>query len=366
MCFFGLNATLWGQAIPLNFRDTLMPSDYGSWGELPEKMTVDSIVYKINTSNLFSLPESAGYLNNCPEKNLLIFTVVLDGKGRPQSVVQRLGKKTVASAYTRGMKVHIPFYCGSDSLLSDAYRLDCIEQGSFLYLRNKKMLLADFFVNNKTYNLSYSPYAGNLWQEFQISDKDSLLQKVRMGDVFEVGGQHFRISAFDFFRKSGKLEVILNDSLWHFGLEVGKQLPNFGQIKQVIRENEHFKQKMVDGKAFLLYFWGEWCAPCLAKMDSNARLFAKIDSSKIHIVQVAGIQPNNDQRKTESLIKSHKLGYYHLLDSGNFLIHPLRIDTYPTYLLLNSDGVVLYRGSATKPPDIQKLLLLLKQNAYFL
>ncbi|MFT4203188.1 MAG: redoxin domain-containing protein [Chitinophagaceae bacterium] len=72
-----------------------------------------------------------------------------------------------------------------------------------------------------------------------------------------------------------------------------------------------------DGKYYILNFWGTWCSPCLAEMDSLAKLQKQYKDN----IQVIGISDDSEERKQNYLKK--KPSTLWLATDTNYLLHQM-------------------------------------------
>jgi thiol-disulfide isomerase/thioredoxin len=343
--------------IEIQFRDSIVEKTFGSFMTKPvyKSTNCDTLFYKVNTNKLF-LPYS---LEHSYEIDYQL--IKSNDKISINQILQ--GKKEVFT-YRSKMPIMLSLnHQGKNTTLNN-YIIDYNNLDTFLYFHNKEILVADFSIENSIYKLYFNPYAGNLFQNFFFEAPE--YQQFRLGDVFKINNKYFKMLKFDYFNRTGVLENVLDSSIYKYGFQEGKTLKEYNSYKDAINNNELFSNEPKNDNAYLFYFWGEWCFPCIKKIDSNKILFKKIDASKLNIVNVAAVNPRkeNSEKKTIELIKEKGIPYFHLLDNSSILINKLRINTYPTYLLVSEEGEILYKGGIQFPADIQKFMTLLRKHNY--
>ena len=108
-------------------------------------------------------------------------------------------------------------------------------------------------------------------------------------------------------------------------------------------EGEYISLDELKGKVVLLDFWGTWCPPCVASVpglrDLNKR-FAK-ESSFVMI----SISSDGDEEKWRDFIAKEKMVWAQYLDRERKVQRAFRIDRFPTYILLDPEGVIRYRST---------------------
>ncbi|WP_184549474.1 TlpA family protein disulfide reductase [Mucilaginibacter sp. FT3.2] len=136
-----------------------------------------------------------------------------------------------------------------------------------------------------------------------------------------------------------------------------------------IKENETFPQidlktldliatKLVLPKAkyTLIDFWFARCRPCLDTIPALKKLYAGYQHKGFEIVSISVDETVNVpiwQRR----VKEHGLTWPQYLEENNFRINELGIKSFPTFILLNSDGKVIWKDF-----DLDDLDVFLKKN----
>jgi thiol-disulfide isomerase/thioredoxin len=103
------------------------------------------------------------------------------------------------------------------------------------------------------------------------------------------------------------------------------------------------------GRLVLLDFWGTWCPHCVRAIPELIRLKERYGSFGLDIIGVAYENEGSpeDQRRRLKSFRDRLYINYHLLQGGGDscpLKNQLRIDVYPTLVLLDESGHVLWTG----------------------
>jgi thiol-disulfide isomerase/thioredoxin len=105
------------------------------------------------------------------------------------------------------------------------------------------------------------------------------------------------------------------------------------------REGQTFSNDELKGKTVVLDFWGSWCGPCVASMPDMIKLHKKYAEQGVVFL---GIAKDREQDWTKYLDKN-KLEWPQYLDTGTKVLRSFAITGYPTYIVLDGEGIVRLR-----------------------
>ncbi len=100
------------------------------------------------------------------------------------------------------------------------------------------------------------------------------------------------------------------------------------------------------GKVVLIDFWATWCEPCVYATPGLARLQKKYKDEPVVIL---GISADRDQAPWKAFIEKHKLEWAHFYDDRRMMANRFVVNGYPTYLLLDHEGIIRYRQQGWNP-----------------
>ena len=96
------------------------------------------------------------------------------------------------------------------------------------------------------------------------------------------------------------------------------------------------------GKVLLLDFWATWCGPCVAAVPRLRRLANEMADEPFALLSVS---VDRTPTLVEKFVARHKMDWPQVWDQGSAFTRRCGVQSYPTYLLVNHEGEVVYRKS---------------------
>lgn len=94
-------------------------------------------------------------------------------------------------------------------------------------------------------------------------------------------------------------------------------------------------------KLTVLDFWATWCKPCVRSIPELVKLSDEFQSKGVRFIGVNEDSPRNIS-KVKPFATSLGITYPVLLDTNQELLADLLIDSFPTLVVLDSKGKVIY------------------------
>ena len=106
-------------------------------------------------------------------------------------------------------------------------------------------------------------------------------------------------------------------------------------------EGEYVSLDELHGKVVLLDFWGTWCPPCVASLPGLRDLNKKYgkDASFVMI----SVSSDGDEEKWKAFVAKEKMVWPQFLDRDRKIQRTFGVRAFPTYILLDHEGVIKYR-----------------------
>lgn len=129
----------------------------------------------------------------------------------------------------------------------------------------------------------------------------------------------------------------------------GKILPNFNFIDL---DGKIYNQETTKGKIVVLKFWFIGCIPCVEEMsDLNELVSQYRNRQDVLFVSLAF----DDAKDLKKFLTKTKFNYATVANQKNYLINDLRINSYPTHVIINKKGnVVKVLGSWQEMKSVLK------------
>lgn len=108
------------------------------------------------------------------------------------------------------------------------------------------------------------------------------------------------------------------------------------------KDGEFIALDDLKGKTILIDFWGTWCKPCVMATPGLVKLQKKFAELPVVFISVA---ENDQQDQWAAYIEKNNMTWPQFFDKTRKLVAPFGIRGYPTYIVIDGDGIV--RWTAT-------------------
>jgi thiol-disulfide isomerase/thioredoxin len=114
----------------------------------------------------------------------------------------------------------------------------------------------------------------------------------------------------------------------------------------VCLEGESFSNATVRGKVVLFDFWGTWCPTCRASTPMLLNLGKKYRDRPFQII---GVSSDNNEQTLKRFIASNHMDWPEFLDSSEVVRQAFEVNSYPTFMVVDRDGVITYSQAGWSP-----------------
>lgn len=109
-------------------------------------------------------------------------------------------------------------------------------------------------------------------------------------------------------------------------------------------EGEYISLDELKGKVVLLDFWATWCEPCLASLPGLRDLNKRFGKDNSFVMISVSLDSDEDEAKWKEFIAKEKMIWVQYRDREKKVQRAFRVNAFPTYILLDADGVIRYRS----------------------
>jgi thiol-disulfide isomerase/thioredoxin len=108
-------------------------------------------------------------------------------------------------------------------------------------------------------------------------------------------------------------------------------------------QGQQLSKETLGGKIVLLDFWATWCAPCRAALPGLERLHQKLaGEDRFVLISISGDRSAGDWRE---FVKNAGMDWPQYHDRDEKIQRLFNVRSFPTYVLIGPDGVILQRFS---------------------
>jgi thiol-disulfide isomerase/thioredoxin len=122
----------------------------------------------------------------------------------------------------------------------------------------------------------------------------------------------------------------------------GRALENYAPDFSVVTlDGERVSSDELRGKIVLLDFWGIWCRPCLNEIPFLKELSRKTGKEKFVLLSV---DVRDEEAQWRSFVQGNEMNWMQAQDKNSQIQRAFSIRYYPSYILIDHDGIIRYQG----------------------
>jgi peroxiredoxin len=110
-------------------------------------------------------------------------------------------------------------------------------------------------------------------------------------------------------------------------------------------EGEYISLDDLRGKVVMLDFWGTWCPPCRDAVPAIRDLRKRY--AKEPSFMIIGISSDADEAKWKDFTAANQMVWPQYLDRDHHVQRAFDVRAFPTYIMIDHEGIVRFRGVTT-------------------
>ncbi|UNY98559.1 AhpC/TSA family protein [Zhouia spongiae] len=133
---------------------------------------------------------------------------------------------------------------------------------------------------------------------------------------------------------------------------IGMQAPEF--ITKNTDDGSEFRLSDLKGNYVLIDYWGTWCGPCMGEMPKIKEYYNKYSDKNF---MVLGINSGDTSDRWKEVIKEREYNWRHIQTTRDHnLLIPFNVNSFPTKILLDPAGKIIYSSKNSEKADMYKML----------
>lgn len=124
-----------------------------------------------------------------------------------------------------------------------------------------------------------------------------------------------------------------------------------------------FDSKSLRGKYVILDFWGSWCVPCRKSNPHLKELYSMYSGKGLEIISIAqerGVSLVRSKQTWAKAVEQDGLPWIQLLNDElkekNDLVKAYNINAFPTKVLIDKNGVIIWKGVGEEASELDARL----------
>ena len=110
-------------------------------------------------------------------------------------------------------------------------------------------------------------------------------------------------------------------------------------------DGEYISLDDLKGKVVLLDFWGTWCPPCVESVPALRDLQKRF--AKEPLFKMISVSNDGDQTKWSGFVEKNQMTWTQYLDKDRHVVRAFDVNAYPTYILIDAEGIIRFRQVTT-------------------
>ena len=108
-------------------------------------------------------------------------------------------------------------------------------------------------------------------------------------------------------------------------------------------QGEYITLEDLKGKVVVLDFWGTWCPPCVESVPELRNLHKRFSKEASFVL--IGISSDRDEEVWKEFTDKNRMVWPQYRDQSRKILNAFNIRAYPTYIVIDHEGIVRYQSS---------------------
>jgi len=114
------------------------------------------------------------------------------------------------------------------------------------------------------------------------------------------------------------------------------------------QQGQMISLKQLSGRIVVMDFWATWCPPCRESVPELKDLSRKYPSEKLMLISVSA---DSDEQAWRNFIAKRNMDWAQYRDADHRVLEAFHIRSFPTYLVIDGDGIVKQRIVGLNPRE---------------
>ena len=117
-------------------------------------------------------------------------------------------------------------------------------------------------------------------------------------------------------------------------------------LELVTLAGDYLTSADLQGRVVLIDVWGTWCPPCRVAVPDLKRLATRMRKAPFLLVSISN---DSDEPTLKQFIAEHAMEWPQVWDKDREILRRLGVNRFPTYLLVDHQGEIVYSASGWGP-----------------
>jgi thioredoxin-like negative regulator of GroEL len=113
-------------------------------------------------------------------------------------------------------------------------------------------------------------------------------------------------------------------------------------------QGQQVSLKQLAGRVVVMDFWATWCPPCRASVPELKDLTKKYPTEKLMLISVSA---DKDDGAWREFVAKKKMDWTQYRDADDKVLSAFGIHSFPTYLVIDGDGIIKDRITGLNPQE---------------